>query len=482
MTKKKVFIGRKEELGQLNGLSNLKRSTLVVIKGRRRIGKSRLAAEFAKDKIFLPFAGMAPVEGVTVQNQYDAFANTIASLFHLPPLKFSDWLDGFAHISHNLSDKPTVILFDEISWMGSKDLTFLPKLKIWWDRLSEQRSNIVLILCGSISTWIEENIIKSTAFFGRISLHINLLPLSILESYQLIQALNIKASSYDSFRILSITGGVPWYLENIQSNISIDENIKSICFSPNGLLVNEFNLIFHDLFTRSGDLYKKIVSSLANGMKDYKEIRESIGYSEGGIVATYLDSLINSGYVTKHNSWKIKTGKAGAKSLFRLSDNYLRFYLKVIEPVFNRVNMGAFKDIALSTIPGWNSIIGLQVENLLLSNRSILLKSIGIHPEDVIADNPFYQNKTKSLHGVQIDYLIQTSTNTLYLCEFKFSRNMLGPEIIKDIQDKIKKLHIPRGFAICPVLFHFGAVSDSVIDKQYFYRIIDINDFLGLSV
>ncbi len=478
MKHQKIFIGRKEELASLEGVARLRRSAMVVIKGRRRIGKSRLVAEFAKDKVFLPFAGMAPTDGVTAQNQYGAFANNIASLFHLPPFTFTDWLDGFAHISQHLGDLPTVILFDEISWMGSKDPTFLPKLKIWWDRLSEQKSNITLILCGSVSTWIEDNIIKSTAFFGRVSLHITLGPLSLLESHQMMQKLHINPSAYDVFRILSITGGIPWYLENIHSDKSIDDNIKSLCFSPNGLLVDEFNLIFHDLFARSGDLYKKIVTTLAQGAKDYRQIREAVSYSGGGTISPYLDALINSGYVTKHQSWLIGTGKQSTKSLFRLSDNYLRFYLKVIEPLMNKISLSAFRETPLSSIPGWNSIMGLQVENLLLGNRSAVLKAIGIYPQDIVADNPFLQRQTKAHPGVQIDYLIQTVTNTLYLCEFKFSRNEVGFEIIKEIQNKIDKLHIPRGFSISPVIFHFGGVADSVIDTCYFYRIIDINDFL----
>ncbi len=473
-----AFIGREEELNRLNGVAALRRSSIVVIKGRRRVGKSRLVSEFSKKKVFLSFAGMAPVDGITVQDQYSVFANSISSLFNLPPFSFNDWLDGFAHLSRNLGNDPTVILFDEISWMGSKDPTFLPKLKIWWDELVQQKSNILLILCGSVSTWIEENIIKSTAFFGRVTLHITLNPLTLSESNQLLKKLNIKCSSYDTFRILSIVGGIPWYLENIQDNESVDENIKRLCFSPNGLLVDEFNLIFHDLFDRRGDVYKKIITILAEGMRDYAQIRETLNYSEGGGLYPYVNSLITSGYVTKHQSWSIKTGNPGKKSLFRLSDNYLRFYLKVIEPLLGRINLNAFQDIPLSSIPGWNSLMGIQIENLLLASRRLLLKEIGIHPQDVLLDNPFLQHQTKIQEGLQIDYLVQTSTKTLYLCEFKFNRNELRSNVITEVKNKIDKLSIPKGFSICPVLFHFGGISDGIIDSQFFYRIIDINDFL----
>jgi len=474
----KIFIGRTEELNLLEGLAKSHRSALVVVKGRRRIGKSRLVSEFAKNKRFLSFAGPSPIKNVSAQDQRDVFANQLSALFRLPPFQFVDWLDGFAHLSMYLDDEPTVILFDEISWMGSKDPTFIPKLKIWWDKISEQKGNILLILCGSVSTWIEDNIIKSTALFGRISLQLTLPPLSIFESYLFLKEKGVQASSYDIFRILSIMGGIPWYLENIQCDESIDQNIKRLCFSANGLLVNEFELIFHDLFDKRGSVYKELVTILAEGMRDYREIRKRMNYPEGGALSPYLDALIASGYVSKHQSWSIKTGKPGAKSLFRLSDNYLRFYLKVIEPLLGKISLNAFQDVPLSSIPGWNSIMGIQIENLLLSNRRKVLKSIGIHPQDVVMDNPFVQHPTKQHEGVQIDYLVQTATKTLYLCEIKFRRNEIQSDVITDVQKKIEKLSLPKGYAICPVLFCFNGVSDPVLDARYFYRIIDLNDFL----
>ena len=142
----KPFVGRDNELRRLEDLSKSGRTCLAVIKGRRRIGKSRLAEEFGKNKVFLPFSGLAPVKGVTAQDQRDAFARQLTALFHLPPLTFTDWSDAFAHLSRHLTKKPTVILFDEISWMGSKDPTFTSKLKVWWDLALQNHPSVVLIL------------------------------------------------------------------------------------------------------------------------------------------------------------------------------------------------------------------------------------------------------------------------------------------------------------------------------------------------
>ena len=111
-------------------------------------------------------------------------------------------------------------------------------------------------------------------------------------------------------------------------------------------------------------------------------------------------------------------------------------------------------------------------------NRRFILKSLGINPADIVADGPFRQSKTSVDDGCQIDYLIQTRTNNLFICEFKFRRKELSMEMINELKSKIKALKVPRGFACVPVLFHIGGVSESLATSDYFYRIIDIAEFL----
>ena len=118
------------------------------------------------------------------------------------------------------------------------------------------------------------------------------------------------------------------------------------------------------------------------------------------------------------------------------------------------------------------------MEQLLLQNRSLLLKAMGLSPSTIVADGPFRQSKTTIQRGCQIDYLVQTSTHNLFVGEFKFKRRELGISIIDEMKEKIAALKIPKGFAVVPVLFHIGGVSSTVATDGYFYRIIDIADLL----
>lgn len=472
----KPFVGRKNELQRLEDLLRSSRSCMVVLKGRRRIGKSRLAEEFGKNKEFLSFSGLAPVKGVTAQDQRDAFARTLAALFQLPPFTFLDWSDAFSHLSRHLKNKPTVILFDEISWMGSKDPTFLSKLKVWWDLVLQNHPSVILILCGSISTWIDKNIINSTAFFGRVSLYLELSELSIPQCKEMLHLQGFKGSDQDFFKVLSVTGGIPWYLEQIQAHQSADENIKRLCFEKNGLLVHEFDRIFNDLFSSRGEIYKKMITHLSVGMKTRAALQKIMNYSPSGTLSHHLKALEICGFISRHPDWSLKTGKAGKATLYRLCDNYLRFYMHYIEPNLAKVEQGAFTEVPLSSLPGWEPMLGFQLENLLLKNRPLLYQALGIHVQDIVMDNPYVQESSEKRKGCQIDYLIQTRSNTLFVCEVKMRRRELGPEMIEEMKTKIASLDYPKGFGISPVLFHLGPVSDTLLSSRYFYRIIDIAD------
>jgi hypothetical protein len=203
-----------------------------------------------------------------------------------------------------------------------------------------------------------------------------------------------------------------------------------------------------------------------------------MAYPPSGTLSQHLKALEICGFVTKHPDWSFKTGKSRKLTLYRLSDNYLRFYMHYIEPNLTKIEQDAFLDVPLSSLPGWEPMFGFQLENLLLKNRSLLYQVIGIHSQDIVIDNPYFQKASGRKKGCQIDYLIQTRSNTLFICEVKMRRHEIGLEVVDAIKAKIASLIFPKGFGISPVLFHLGPVSDALLSSRYFYRMIDIADLL----
>ena len=149
------FVGREKELQELISLTKKKSASLVVIRGRRRIGKSRLAEEFSKQfkKAYI-FSGLAPDDRVTADDQRTEFIRQMHEQ-RIPSTGQQDWGTLFYDLAHFSQQGPTLVVLDEITWMGELDPTFLGKLKIAWDRHFKQNPNLILILSGSNSAWID---------------------------------------------------------------------------------------------------------------------------------------------------------------------------------------------------------------------------------------------------------------------------------------------------------------------------------------
>lgn len=473
------FIGREEEMLTLQRLKKKASASLVVVKGRRRIGKSRLLEEFAKSfkKAYL-FSGIAPREKITAQIQRDEFCKQFQRQFSEMPDSNADWGDLFYSLSEKTIKGEILIVLDEITWMGDHDPDFLGKLKNSWDLYLKRNDQLILVICGSLSTWIEKNILSHTGFLGResLTLTINEMPLKDCAKFWLHS--DTRISSFEKLKLLAVIGGIPRYLESMDPHLTAEHNIQNLCFSPGGILVDEFEKIFSDLFSSKNKLYQSIVSTLADGAKDQKTIAETLNIKNGGDLSLYLEDLTNTGFISRDFTWQIKSNKISRLSQYRLRDNYGRFYLKYILPNKPKIKLGNTKNIALTSLNGWYTIMGLQVENLILNNRDFIKNQLKINPNDIIIDNPFFQRKNKKQLGCQIDYMIQTRFNVLYIIEIKFLAREVGPSIIDEMKKKIQRLNFPKGFSYRPVLIHCNGVSSAVEESQYFSDIINLSDIL----
>ena len=148
------FIGRQSELAELQRQAQKNIASLIVIKGRRRIGKSRLIEEFCKNYKSYTFVGLPPHGKTTKASQLNEFASQLASNLNLENIQASDWNQLFLLLAKRTSKGRYIIVLDEISWIGTKDPDFLGKLKNAWDMHFKKNPKLILIICGSASTWI----------------------------------------------------------------------------------------------------------------------------------------------------------------------------------------------------------------------------------------------------------------------------------------------------------------------------------------
>lgn len=475
-----MFIGREKEIRLLTALFNKKSASFVICKGRRRIGKSTLIQQFGKRATtFLEFQGLPPREGIANKHQLDAFAEQLAKQTNLPKLTLTSWPQALSLLGSVIRNEKTVVLLDEISWLSGKDNDFAGNLKIAWDTQFKKFHRLILIACGSVSSWIDKNILNSTGFMGRVSLELTLteLPLHHCNSFWMKRA--SRVSSLEKLKLLAITGGVPRYLEEIDTTLSAEENIKRMCFTKEGILFSEFDRIFSDIFSRRAVSYKEIVRALVHGRKSISEICAVIGKNRNGHVSQRVRDLVASGFVAQDALYEPGASRTSRLVKFRLKDNYLRFYLKYVEPRKSNIEQSLTESLSIESLVEWEVIMGFQFENLVLNNIVAICTLLSINMNSVRSASPHFQRKTRRRKACQIDLLIQTK-HTLYVCEIKFRRN-ISRGIIVEVQDKIAKLKKPKNMTVRPVLIYEGAIDSGIEAEDYFDHCIRFSDLLEVD-
>lgn len=475
-----AFIGRKDELKLLKSLREKPTASLVCILGRRRIGKSSLVEEFAKnEKSFIQIQGLSPVENTSHQDQLDHFADRLSYHFNTRKENFNNWTEAFSSLAQKVKSGTHLILLDEISWMGQGDLLFSARLKDAWDTQFKKNPKIVLVVCGSVSSWIEKNILKSANFEGRISLDINLKELSLKDINEFWKIKKIKMSSLEKMLLLSITGGVPKYLEEVLHKAPIEQNISRLCFHPNGFLFNEYSKIFTEIFGRKTKTYEKIIRHCLMQKISMSELSKKLKITQNSELSEHVHHLELSGFLNRDFYYNSKA-KQSKLSHLRVKDNYLRFYLKCIEPLTDRIKNKAKEFKSLYDIQYFDSVLGFQFENLILANRDVLHNKLEISTTSIESSSPHIQKKTvKIKSGCQIDLLIHTKLGVFYLCEFK-CKKIIDKSVIHAVEKKLKAIHVPKRSVVKPVLVYEGELYLPHLEEinNYFHKIVHFNDLL----
>lgn len=455
------FFGREKFLMQLEGLWQKATPSLVTVRGRRRIGKSTLVSEFASRTAdhFIAIDGQAPANGVTNKTQLKSFMEQLSTQTKTPNVSISSWLQAFQLLDLAIPQEGrTVVLLDEISWMGGKDKSFAGTLKIAWDKMLKRHPNLVLVLCGSVSSWIAENILHGTGFVGRDSLDLVIDELPMNECVSFWGAAKERTTSHEIFDFLSITGGVPKYLEELNPSKTSDENIRELCFTKSGLLFRDFDQIFNSIFGSKAEERRTILKALADGSKSISELSQCLGKTRNGHLGETLDELELAGFIAKDWGVNPQTGRAERIARYRVKDNYTRFYLHHIAPIHRQIENGLFRFESLSDLKGWDAIRGLQFENLIVQNYRSLLPILGIDGATLLSASPYRRAAGRSgAKGVQVDLLLQTQS-TAYVIEIK-RQALIGDSLADEIREKVSRLGFRPKTSVRTALVYDGAIS-----------------------
>lgn len=406
------IIGRKNEVKLLQNALNSNKSELIAVYGRRRVGKTFLIRECYKQHLFFEVTGLF---NGTMKDQLSNFSRELSKVKGSRQQEIpvpSGWLEAFSLLEQAIdtlrSKKKKVIFIDEFPWLATAKSRFLGAFENFWNHYCTRRSDLVVVICGSAASYMVQKIVNNKGgLHNRITQKIRLMPFDLSETEQFLKYNGIRYTRYDIAQLYMAIGGIPHYLDKVEKGMSVVQNIDRLCFEKDGVLADEFDRLFRSLFDNS-EKYLLIVRTLAgfNRGVTRQELIDKSGISGGGDFSWKLTELIESGFVSESPFYKNKK----QLSLYRLSDEYSRFYLKFIHA--NRGNgTGTWQRLFKSQ--SYISWSGFSFENLCLKHVQQLKRALRI--DAIYSLNSSWFNK-----DAQVDLLIDRDDNIINICEMKF--------------------------------------------------------------
>lgn len=411
------FVGREDEINTLKAVLTSNNPELLAVYGRRRVGKTFLVRHVYGSHILFEISGL---HNGKLPDQLENFSNILSRVLQTKDIKRpGSWLEAFRQLESFLektrSKKKKVIFFDEFPWFDTPRSKFLMAFENFWNSYVANRPDLVVVICGSAASYVVRNIIKSKGgLHNRITQKVRLLPFTLQEAEQFCRSRNLRFTRYDILQLYMIIGGVPFYLEKLQKSESVSQAIDRLCFTKDGILADEFNIVYASLFKYHGR-HVSIVKALTGTRKGITrdELSKRSGIKTGGTLSATLDELIESGFVSRY----LPFGKKSKDSLYRLTDEYSLFYIKYIDN--NKAGgKGAWNKLSQSR--SYESWSGFSFETTCLKHVNQIKSALGISA--IYSENSSWTYKSAD-GGVQIDLLIDRSDNVINLCEMKFSRD-----------------------------------------------------------
>ena len=413
------LIGRAKEIKELENLYKSDSSEFVAVYGRRRVGKTFLIKELFKNRLTFWHTGLSPYDRdktYLLRDQLQAFFYSLQDYGWQGGQCPKTWLEAFRMLQQLLIEKENgsrqVVFIDEMPWMDTARAHFIPAFEYFWNGWASKRNNILLIVCGSATSWIENNLINNKGgLYNRLTAEIKLSPFTLKETEDFFHAKNISMSRYEVAVAYMALGGVPHYLNLFEKGFSAAQNIDNLFFTKNAKLKMEFERLFGSLFKNADD-HIKTVRFLAQRRGGFtrKEILENTGIKDGGGASEILKGLKECDFIAEYRPF-------GCGKIFRykLIDPFCLFYLQFIDNKSdNSVDFWQKNNLS----PKLNTWRGLAFELLCFAHISQIKSKLGILGVSSKESAWIVEADGKSL--AQIDLLIDRSDNVVNLCEIKF--------------------------------------------------------------
>lgn len=419
-----MFIGRKEELNELNERFLSGRFEMGIVYGSRRIGKTTILKEFIKDKPSFYFQAK---ESNELDNR-TAFSNNVNKLLGIPyPFVYPTYTEGFEALIKYADNKPFVLVIDEIAFIAQSDKGFLSELQMNIDHKFKE-TQVKLILSGSTISFMKD-IIKNKRgpLFQRSTFQMNVKKLIYSDALAFLDGL----SSEDKINYLSIFGEHPYYLEMIDKSKSFDENIFHLLFSRFGTLVDAPDKVLPTA-SKDQNTYNTILKAIAHRKRTNKEIAEFIG-KEANYVAAYLPRLVDNEVIEKRESFN----KSQKMNYYEISDNLIGFWYRFIFDNKDEIQQDMGRVIYEESYDNITLFISTGFEHVALSYLTELNVK-GALPYHYSVIRGYRVDNSKLGRSIELDgmaYGIGKAKNRLLVAECKYRNKALSLSVLEHVKE-----------------------------------------------
>lgn len=410
------MIGRTNEASILEDCLTSRKPEFLAVYGRRRVGKTFLIKEFFNNTFSFYATGIKERNN---RQKLKAFKEALKQYGDKERTIPTDWFDAFSRLRKLLEKEDVireyksgkrVVFLDELPWMDSAKSDFKSALDYFWNSWGSSQKDLLFIVCGSATSWIIKNIVKSTGgFYNRLTRQIRLMPFTLGECEKFLEASGVQMTRKQIVESYMIFGGIPYYLNYLSPKLSLTQNVEKLFFGENGPLRYEFTMLFESLFNNAGK-YISVIKELAKS--NYGVTRNDLLNSgrtvSGKDLTKVLEELEQCGFIRKYNNYT----KKEQGCFFQLTDPLSLFYLTFLE----NGKIDSWVDFTDS--PNYYNWCGNAFERVCLLHINQIKKKLGISG---ILSHEFAWRSSKTEPGAQIDMLIDRKDDVINICEEKFS-------------------------------------------------------------
>ncbi len=465
---KKNFVGRTRELERLKKISESNEAGIVIMYGRRRIGKTELLEQAFRDRNVLKFEG---IEGLSEKAQFANVMSQLAIYVQDPLLAkvvIETWREFFQLVASYTSKGIWTIYLEELQWLADYESTIIAELKYVWDNYFRHNPKLILILCGSAPSFMLDHVVHSKALYNRSQYEFYLKAFNPIETKAFLK----KRSNKEVMDAYLTVGGVPEYLKWATAESSVFLSLCKNSFTSGGFFVHEYERIFTSAMANN-KYYKEIIEILSKKkFATRKELAQLLDVSSGGSLSAVLVDLEKSGFITNYYPFNLQENTILTR--YAIADNYLQYYVKFIKPLQKNIDSGAYDSnpqVALK-MDSYVKWLGFSFERFCRTFHYVIAEVLGFSVMQYQSGVFFSRATDTENPGYQIDLIFDRADNVYTICEIKYLQGKVGTSVISEFEKKLALFPNKTNKTIHKVLICSEGADDALLRRSYFDEII----------